>query len=710
MSVIQTIRDRGGLISAIIIAIALLGFILMDAFTGRSHIFSGSSTTIGSVNGKKIDYLEFNKRLAAETDYRQQQGYPMDDRGRQQVNEGLWNQEITKVLAEEEFDRLGISMGKNEINDILFGSNPPQDLKQRFTDQKTGQFDVNQAKQFMLQWKRSKNESDRQQLNSYVTSLEFSRMMEKYASLLTNSVNVPKWFVEKQNTDNSQIAKISYVKVPYTTIADSTVKVTNAEIEDYINKHKEDFKQDQETRSIEYVSFNAGPNHTDSVLVKDKLESMKQEFRDATDIKTYVVKSGSETPFNDVYTPAKSLPPANKDSILNNPVGSVYGPYLDGNAYALAKTIEVKQWPDTVKVRHILIGTQQQNQQGQMVPIREDSTAKKLADSIATAIKNGSNFDSLVVKFSDDQGSKDKGGLYENVYVGQMVPPFNDFIFSHKVGDKDVVKTDFGYHYIEVLAQKGNSPAYKLAYVTKSIYPSSATDDSVNNAANQFAGNSRDQKSFDDNFEKSLRSKGLNKLLASDIKASDAAVNQVLVSRPLVKAIFNAAKGDVLQPVRVGDNYIVATVTDINKEGVQSVTRARPMVEIVLLKRKKAQQLIQKIGKVSTLEAVSATMNQPVQVADSLRMTGGKNFGYEPRVIGASFNPANSSKVITDAIEGSEGVFAVKVENISATSVANANIDDQRKQLEQTLRQRQGYPTQILMKTASIKDNRAKFF
>jgi len=134
------------------------------------------------------------------------------------------------------------------------------------------------------------------------------------------------------------------------------------------------------------------------------------------------------------------------------------------------------------------------------------------------------------------------------------------------------------------------------------------------------------------------------------------------------------------------------------------------MVEIVLLKRKKAQQLIQKIGKVSTLEAVATTMNQPVQVADSLRMTGGKNFGYEPRVIGASFNPGNSSKVITDAIEGSEGVFAVKVENISATSVANANIDDQRKQLEQTLRQRQGYPTQILMKTASIKDNRAKFF
>src|SRR5258708_17599431 len=127
MSVIQTIRDKGGLISAILIAIALLGFILMDAFTGRSNIFGGSSTTLGYVNGTKIDYIDFNKKYTAEADYRQQQGYPLDDRSRQQLNESVWNQEVTRILAEEEFDKLGITVGKNEVNDILFGNNPPQD-------------------------------------------------------------------------------------------------------------------------------------------------------------------------------------------------------------------------------------------------------------------------------------------------------------------------------------------------------------------------------------------------------------------------------------------------------------------------------------------------------------------------------------------------------------------------------------------------------
>src|SRR6185295_357726 len=238
-----------------------------------------------------------------------------------------------------------------------------------------------------------------------------------------------------------------------------------------------------------------------------------------------------------------------RDSILKNPVGSVYGPYLDGNSYALSKMLGLKQWPDTVKVRHILIATTQQTQQGQAMTIREDSTAKKLADSIQLAIKGGANFDTLCRKYSDD-GTKETGGVYDNVTTGRMVPTFNDFIFDHKVGESGVVKTEYGYHYVEVLSQKGSSPAYKIAYVTKAIYPSSSTDDSVSNAANQFAGDSRDEKAFDTNFEKNLKPRGINKFLASDIKPNDFTIGQSLpaASRQLVKAIFAAGKGEVLQP------------------------------------------------------------------------------------------------------------------------------------------------------------------
>jgi peptidyl-prolyl cis-trans isomerase D len=706
MSVIQTIRDKGAKISVILIALSLVGFILMDAFTGRSNLFGGNSTTLGSVDGKKIDYIEFNKKYTAEVDGRQQQGYPMDDRGRQQVGDYLWNQEVTKILSESEFAKLGLEVGKSEINDMLFGKNPPADLRQIFTDPQTNVYDGERAKQIIIQLKRSKNENDRKQLAALVESMEFNRMAEKYSSLLVNSVNIPKWFVEKQNTDNSQIAKITYVKIPYTSIADSTVKVTDAEIADYISKHKEEFKQDEETRSIEYILFSGQPSHADSLAVIEKLEAQKEDFKNATDVKSFLAKSGSPANFYDSYISKAEIKQPNKDTIFKTSVGGIAGPYLDANSYGIAKVIGIKQWPDTVKVRHILIATHQQNQQGQLVPVREDSTAKKIADSVQTAIANGANFDTLCLKYSDD-GTKDKGGIYDKVTTGRMVPEFNDFIFDGKPGSKGIVKTDFGYHYIEVLSQKGSSPAYKVAYLTKGIEPSSVTDDSVNNVASQFAGNSLDQKAFDDNFEKTLKAKGLNKLLAMDIKPGDATVNQALVSRSLVKAIFAAKKGEVIK-VPVSNNYVVATVTDINEPGTESVAKARPLVETILSKKKKAQQLLQKIGKVSTLEAVSSAQNQPVQTADSLRMTGG-SFGFEPRVIGAAFNTANNGKVLPDAIEGSEGVFAIKVDNISATPVANANIDDQRKQLAQALQQRQGYPTQILLKTATIKDNRSKF-
>ncbi|MCW3116910.1 MAG: hypothetical protein JWM28_992 [Chitinophagaceae bacterium] len=711
MSVIQTIRDKGGLISAIIIGIALLGFILMDAFTGRSNMFGGNSTTLGTVNGKKIDYIDFNKKLTAEQEARQRQGYPMDDQGRQQLNESVWNQEVNKILADEEFDKLGINVGKNEVNDILFGRNPPPDLKQGFTDPKTNIYNADQARQYFAQMKKSKNATERQQLSAYISSVELNRMMEKYASLLSSSVNVPKWFVEKQNTDNSQLAKISYVKIPYTSVADSAVKVTDAEITGYIKEHADEFKQDEETRGVEYILFNAQANQADSAAVREKLESIKEEFKEATDIKSFLIKSGSESQFYDGFINGKKIQQVNKDSILKNPVGSVYGPYLDGGSFALSKMIAVKQWPDTVKVRHILIATVQQTQQGQSMTIREDSTARKLADSIQTAIRNGANFDTLCLKYSDD-GTKTTGGVYDNVTTGQMVPPFNDFIFDHKPGEKGIVKTDFGYHYVEVLSQKGNSPAYKIAYVAKSIYPSSATDDSVSNAASQFAGDSRDEKAFETNFEKNLKPKGLNKFLASDIKPNDFTIGQSLPapSRQLVRAIFAAKKGDVLPPSRVGDNYVVVVVTEVNEAGTQSVSKARPAVEPLLLKKKKAQQILQKIGKIGTLEDVATKTGQPVQVVDSLRITGSRNFGYEPRVIGAAFNTANKGKTIPEGIEGSEGVFAVKVDEVSATSVENANIDQQRKQLEQSLLQRQGYPTQILQKAAKIKDNRAKFF
>ena len=195
MSVIQQIRDKYARWAVIAIALSLLGFIMMDAFAGRTRLFGGNSTTIGSINGKKIDYLDFERKVKAQEDMARQQGYDMGDAGRQQVIESVWNQEVDQTILSNQFDELGLGIGKKELNDILFGTNPPQDLRQRFTDPQTGVYNAQAAQQFINSVKKNAGPAEKEQLNEYLGNLEFQRLAEKYISLLANSVNVPKWFV-----------------------------------------------------------------------------------------------------------------------------------------------------------------------------------------------------------------------------------------------------------------------------------------------------------------------------------------------------------------------------------------------------------------------------------------------------------------------------------------------------------------------------------
>jgi len=709
MSVIQKIRDKYARWAVAAIVISLLGFILMDAFAGRSS-FGSSSTTIGKVNGKEIDIIDFEKKVKQQEEMAQQQGYDMGEAGRQQVIESVWNGEVAQTLMAEQFEELGMTVGNKEINNLLFGSNPPPDLKQRFTDEATGQYNALAAQQFINGVKKSGRPEDKTQLIDYINNLELNRKMEKYTSLLSNSIYYPKWFIEKQMADNSLIGKASYVSIPYSTISDSAVKISDSEIKNYIDEHKDDFALKEETRSINFVVFNAAPTAADSTVIKSQVEALKAPFFTATDPASFLLQQGSTIEYYDAYVGESKVQVPDKDSIFALQKGSVYGPYQDNKNFVLAKKIDERILPDSAKIRHILIQTANP-QTGQLM--LDDSAAKKRIDSIDLAITNGANFDTLAKQLSNDKGSSDKGGVYDYFPQGQMVKAFNDFVFEGKTGDKKVVKTEFGYHLIEIQGQKGSQPHYKIAYLAKEITPSSETDNAASSQASLFAGESRDLKAFNANYDKTLKTKGLNKLVAADIKPGDHAITGLGTSRTLVKAIFNADKGDVIQPERVGESYVVATVTEVNEEGLQDAAKARTIVEPILRNKKKADQIKQKLGKITTLEAAAATVKQPVQTADSLRFSGANAvFGFEGKVIGAVFNTANKGKIIPEAIEGQAGVYILRVENISASAIDNTNIEMQRQMMQMQARQgaMQQSPAEALKEAANIKDNRAKFY
>jgi peptidyl-prolyl cis-trans isomerase D len=696
MSVIQSIRDRGTWIIFTIIAVALIAFILQDG-VGRGGSAFSNTTTIGEVNGQKLERAAFEEKLAM-----QEKMYASQGAQRDQLIGSLWNQEVDRLLVEAECNKLGLQVTGKELSDILFSENSP--LKQEFTDPTTGLFKVEEAKKAFAQIKKSKNADQIKMINQvYIQPILEQALRNKYSVLLQKSAYVPKWMVEKQAADNNQIASASVLFVPYASIADSTIKVTDNDIAAYVKAHASAYKKDEETRSISYVLFSAVPSSADSASVLGEIYANKQDFAAATDNGAFLNRVGSDLPYYDGYFSKSRMQQVNKDTLVKIPTGTVYGPYVDGNAYVLAKMVGIKNWPDSAKVRHILIATVDPRS-GQQ--IRPDSLAKKLADSIKYAVAGGADFNALVQKYSDDQGSKAKGGVYDYFAQGQMVGAFNDFSFDKPKGTKDVVKSEFGYHYTEVLDQKNFAPAYKIAYLSKAIVASGETVTAASTAAASFVASTKSQKEFEQNALKN----NLQILNGVDIKKNDFTITGLGKSRETVRWVYDNKVGAISEPTEIGDAYVVAMITSIGEKGTLSVVEAKPLVEGLVRNELKAKQIIASKFKGSTLEDFVKSSGFPAQRVDSLSFASPfvPGVGAEPKVVGAAFNKALLGKS-TAAIEGSAGVFAVKPETIGAAPVMQDAAALQ-SALLQAVQSNIYRGFEAIKKSAKITDNRSTFY
>jgi peptidyl-prolyl cis-trans isomerase D len=311
----------------------------------------------------------------------------------------------------------------------------------------------------------------------------------------------------------------------------------------------------------------------------------------------------------------------------------------------------------------------------------------------------------MVLKYSDDAGSKEKGGKYEMFPQAQMVGPFNDFSFDNSVGTKGVVKTDFGYHYIEVLKQTPKSPAYKIAYLSKAILPSSETIGVASAAAAAFASASKDVKSFNQEAVK------LNKqsFPASGIKSMDYEIAGIGESRSLVRWAFEKDLNAVSEPTEVGDSYFVAIITGEEKVGLASVASVKPQIEGLLRDQKKAIQIKQNF-KGNTIEEIAASAKTIIQPADSINFNYSMipGIGNEPKLVGAAFNKAFLNKP-SAPIAGNAGVFVISVKSQGAKAATQDLASFEADLINRT--RSVIYRTNIgLKKVAKIKDNRMEVY
>jgi peptidyl-prolyl cis-trans isomerase D len=710
MQIIQSIREKGAAIVIIVIALSLISFILMDAKQGGSKLFGSLSNNVGSVNGEKIELATFNSKVKEAEDM-QEQRYGQRPSGQEtyQMRDRVWDQLVAEKIFFKEAENLGIGFTSKELSYILLSNeqNNPFLQEQSLKDSLTGKLDISKAQTALNNIKKLKGEQRASVNSQIIDPLKLNTTVAKYSALLSSSAYYPSWLKDKEQKESETFSTISYVAIPYSEISDDKVKVTGDDVAEYVNKNKELFKQEA-GRNISYVSFSQLPSSSDSATTKQMLDQIKASFETDTNSKAFVARNLSSVDFVDEFLPKSKINNSSIDTLAKLPAGVVYGPYVDKGNYLISKLLGVKQLPDSVKARHILIGT---NDPSTGKEIMSDSSAKKLADSIYNVITNGGDFTSLALQYSSDQGSKIKGGDLGIFGYGTMVTEFNDFCFNKTAGSKGVVKTQFGYHIIDVVSQKDFKPAYKIASVGKEIIVSDETVGKSSLEATK-ASAEKTKAGLEKYIEKNGRS--LN-AVPSLVKENDYSIGALKDARSIVKWAFEAKVGDVSEPFSLGDQFVVVVLDKVFEKGTQDTATARSGCEAIIRNKKKAEIIIKKIGQNPTLESAASAYGKTVQIAgaDSTIYFNSQiinGVGMESKMIGAAFNKTYQTKA-SPAIEGTSGIYLIKINSIQTKPASSPEVIAQNAATKLgTIRSQINGWYEGLKKQADIVDERSKHF
>lgn len=581
---------------------------------------------------------------------------------------------------------------------MFTGPNPDPYVKQSFTDPNTGIFNPGQVAQYDAQIKQSKDPAQIKQWSDFKESVMKNRRINKYINLVKGGLYAPKFLLDEAAAQSNTLADISYVMVPYTAVSDNDVKVSEAEIKEYMSKNKNRYIRDEDKASIEYVNFPIIPSKADSAKSLGYLEKVREDFVKATDAEVFVGEHSDDL-FDDVYYNENTLTSENKEALLNAGVGTVIGPYYDNGRYKLSKVLSKKSLPDSVRASHILIKIDQN---------RNEEQAKASIDSLEKMIKSGTDFATLAAQRSEDGGSGKQGGDLGYFAPGQMVPEFNEACFEGSTGDLKIVKTQFGYHLIKIVDQKNFKPNIKIATVAKIMEAGQETINAAYAKANQFLQGAKNEKTFSDNAKKM----GRDKRVANEINKTQSIVPGLGNVRSLVRWAYEAKPGDISAVFNTDDQCIVARLVSRTPAGeLGTIENYKTEIESEIKKEKKAEKIAAKAK--GSLEQVASAYNTEVRQADSVSMMGprGGNLGFEPKVFGASQNK-NLVQKVSGPIPGQQGVYFVSVRNrmdLNKPEMRNAFIE--RMQVEgQYLRAVDQMIPAVLKKKAQIEDNRAMFY
>lgn len=695
MGVMTFMRTKMGYFLVGGIAVVLALFVLEPLLT-QGTMLASSRNVVGSIDGQDVSYEEFSPKVEQSiAQFKQQYGGNINPQMQAMAVDQAWQAEIANTVLTKEYDRLGLSVSGDELFDLLQGNNPSPLIVQYFGDPQTGQ--VNRAGVISSLKAQAKDPQLKQQWDMLQLEIEKQALQQKYANLVRNSVYVTSLEASDDYTNRNKLASFKYVDLPYSSILDADVKLTDADYQAYFDKNKKRFENPVETRGFEYVSFSFLPTAADSAAVKAQVDKLAADFR-STPNDSLFAANNSDVKVPYTYLTKGKIDPAVEAEVFNAPVGSYYGPKFSGESYKLIKVVGARTSPDSVKASHILIDP---------AKVGGDAVAMKLADSLKSLLQKGGNMADLAKKYSVD-GSKDAGGDLGTFGRGTMVAPFEDAAFDGQTGDVKVVRSQFGIHVIKINKQVGSSRVVKLAYIEKSLVPSQKTRDAAYKKASTFLSEVKG-----DNFNALAQKKGYVIGLADKVTATQGFAPGLDNPRQLIRDAFEAKNNDVLSQVYNMDNgFVVAHLTSIKPKGQLSLADVKTDIQPFVMNAVKAKMLTEKMNKAMSgnIDQIAQKLGKaavPVQnVVFANPILPG--LAQENKVVGAVFG-AQVGKV-SKAIEGDKGVYVVAVDGFT-NPAPMGNTFKQKETIMLGLTQRAlGGAFQALQDKSDIKDNRVKFY
>ena len=685
MAVLSKIRQRTGLL-IIVIGFCLLAFLVGDAF--QSGTFGSDANEIGSVNGTDIPTQEFLQKVAMA----EKQGQGISNT---QAFNSTWEQEVRSIILSEEFEKLGLKVGDEQFINVI-KQNPNFAQNPQFLNA-AGLFDENKFKEFLKSIKNAPNQEQWLQWKAFEGNIEKYTVEQMYNTMIKSGVYTTKAEGKLAYKLEADKVDFDYVMVPFSSINDDQVKVTDAEIIDFMKKSPKKYKSDN-TTSIDFVLFENKPSKEDELAMSSKINELKTKFDSVSNVGKFV-NENSDIKFDSTYLAKKDLPLEFQEQLFNLPAGSVFGPYVHNGHQCLSRMIGRKA-NATAKASHILLAYKGAPQSA---ATRTKEEAQALANSLlAQAKANPDGFAMLAMTNSDDPGSKNNGGEYDNITPGQMVPQFNDYVFNNPVGSIGVVETDFGFHVIKV---SGKNDAVLMGTVAQKIQPSDATIDATYTKASQFESDALENKDFAALAKKS----GVEVVNANNIKAFDEYVQGLGSQREIVRWSFSSDTDiNSVKRFETTQGFVIAKLKDKNETGLLPIELAKQSVE-PLLKNKKKAELIKKKMNGNTLESVAKSSGASVLPATgvSLKTPVIPNIGSEPKVVGKAFNLASGKT--SEIIEGNSGMYMIKGKSV----IKAADLPSYTTYINQDRTQNQSYSVSkaytALKDKAEIKDNRGNF-